>query len=199
VAAVEIPYNPVIWTAANAYLPGFNPPPSLTSPAGAFANGDFAVPVISAGAQYQPIPAGSTAIAGWTVGGGGVEAYAPLFMQPPPNAKTEIRLFDSGPGSISQTVSTIPGDRYLLTWEGAGEPGGGQTDKVMHVFWEGNLVASRTYSTAGRSLSNVGWTASQLVLTASSPASTVEFADATPDKSFWASMVGDVSLKQLSS
>jgi hypothetical protein len=116
-------------------------------------------------------------------------------MQGPPGAKTEIRLFAGGPGSISQTITTTPGQKYILKWEGAGEPGGGQAVKTMHVFWDGQLVAKPTFDTTGRSLPDVGWKALQVVVTATSPTSTIEFADATPDKSFWGSMVADVSLK----
>jgi hypothetical protein len=119
-------------------------------------------------------------------------------MQPPPNTKTEIRLFGSGPGSISQTITTTPGKSYVLKWEGAGEPGGGQVDKIMHVFWDGKLIAAPVFDTSGHSLTDVGWKALQVTVTATSPTSTVEFADATPDKSFWGSMVGDVSLSTAS-
>ena len=83
---------------------------------------------------------------------------------------------------------------------GGSSPSSARAERAlrMHVFVDGNLVPAPTCSTAGRSLSDVGWRASQLVLSATSQSSTVEFADATPDKSFWASMVGDVNLKQLS-
>ncbi len=179
----------------NKGLPQSSPSPAVASNAGTVTNGDFAEPVVSTTSGYEGIAAGGTAIPGWTVGGDGVEAYAPSFMQGPPGAKTEIRLFAGGPGSISQTITTTPGQKYILKWEGAGEPGGGQAVKTMHVFWDGQLVAKPTFDTTGRSLPDVGWKALQVVVTATSPTSTIEFADATPDKSFWGSMVADVSLK----
>jgi hypothetical protein len=174
-----------------------NKPTTVPLPAyspGILTNGDFAKPIIAASTQYEPIPAGSTAIPGWTVGGGGVEAYASSYMQHPPDASTEIRLFDNGPGSIRQTVTTIPGEKYVLKWEGAGESGGGQPDKIMHVFWDGKLVAAPIFDTSGYSLTDVAWEALQVTVTAASPTSTVVFADATPDKSYWGSMVGAASL-----
>ena len=192
-----IGYDAPFWVDTQ---PGLNnglapsPPPSASSPSGTVANGDFSQPVVSAGLMYQGYPAGSTAIPGWTIGGDGVEVYASSFMQHPAGTTSEVRLFGGGPGNISQTIATTPGKPYVLKWYGAGEPGGGQAVKTMHVFWNGRLVASPTFDTTGRSFTDMGWRALQVTATATAPTSTIEFADATPDKSFWGSMVTGVSL-----
>jgi hypothetical protein len=170
-------------------------PPEAVSPDGTVTNGGFSQPVVSAALMYQGYAAGSAAIPGWTVGGDGVEVYASSFMQHPVGTTSEVRLFGSGPGSISQTIATTPGKTYVLRWYGAGEPGGGQAVKTMHVFWDGKLVAAPTFDTTGRSFTDMGWKALKLTLKAISPTSTVEFIDATPDKSFWGSMVTGVSLR----
>ncbi|MGO9660785.1 MAG: DUF642 domain-containing protein [Acidimicrobiales bacterium] len=170
-------------------------PPEAVSPDGTVTNGGFAQPVVSAELMYQGYAAGSTAIPGWTIGGDGVEVYASSFMQHPAGTTSEVRLFGSGPGSISQTIATTPGKTYVLQWYGAGEPGGGQAVKTMHVFWDGKLVAAPTFDTTGRSFTDMGWKALKLTVTASSPTSTIEFIDATSDKSFWGSMVTGVSLR----
>jgi hypothetical protein len=188
-----VPYRADSWMTDQAKLNAIK-----AAPQGAVNNGGFAQPVVSAAAGYEAFPAGSTAVTGWTVGGDGVEAYASSFMQHPPDTTSEIRLFAGGPGSITQTIATTPGKSYVLKWEGAGEPGGGQVDKIMHVFWDGKLVAAPVFDTAGRSFTNMGWRALQVTVAATSPTSTVEFADATPDKSFWGSMVTGVSLRALS-
>jgi hypothetical protein len=184
-----VPYRADSWMADQAKLNAIS-----SAPQGVVSNGGFAQPVVSAALMYQSYPAGSTAIPGWTIGGDGVEVYASNFMQHPAGTTSEVRLFGSGPGSISQTIATTPGQSYVLRWYGTGEPGGGQAVKTMHVFWDGKLVAAPTFNTTGRSFTDMGWKALKLVLKATSPTSTIEFADATPDKSFWGSMVTGVSL-----
>lgn len=164
------------------------PPPNI------IRNGAFVNPPVPAGQSYKSFGAGSNAIPGWSVGGDGVELYAPSFMEPPPNARTEVRLGNGTPGDIEQAIATTPGWTYQLTYYAAGEPGGGQTIKTLHVFWDKGLVSTPSFSIAGRSFTNMGWTYHHLVVTATSSSSTLEFADVTPNNSFWSSMVANIGL-----
>ena len=195
----EVGYDAIAWSEhqhdLDTSLPGTNPSPPVAAAAGTVSNGGFSQPVVSAALMYQGYPAGSTAIPGWTIGGDGVEVYASGFMQHPAGTTSEVRLFGGAPGSISQAIATTPGKTYVLKWYGAGEPGGGQAVKTMHVFWDGKLVAAPTFDTTGRSFTDMGWKALRVTVMATSPTSTIEFTDATPDKSFWGSMVTGVSLR----
>jgi hypothetical protein len=175
-------------------------PPTTSGPQPSTPNiikdGDLAVPgVPSYGAKE--IPAGSTEIPHWVVGGGGVEAYGSTYLQTPPNATAEIRLVGNAPGSIAQTIATTPGQKYIVRWYGAGEPGGTTAVKIMHVSWDNKGVDTPSFNTTGRSAADMGWTAQDVVVTATSASSTLEFADATPGKSYWGSLVGEVSVQEL--
>ena len=159
-------------------------------------DGDLVVPGVLS-YSYKEVPAGSTEIAGWAVGGGGVVAYGSSYLEPPPGATTATRLVGTTPGSITQSITTTAGQRYLVRWYGAGDPGGSQAVKVMDVSWDGKLVDAPTYNSTGRTTSAIGWSARYVVVTARSVSSSLEFADATPGKSFWGSLLGEVSLQEL--
>jgi Protein of unknown function (DUF642) len=174
-----------------------SPPKAKTTIAGAnlLKNGTFSLPEYFSSASIQA--AGSTQIPHWTVNTVGVFDDAGSFIQAPPGAKQEIELYDQGVGTLAQTVATVPGTTYLLQWYGAGEPTGAAPNpptKTMNVLWNGSVVAHPSYSTAGESFTKMHWTPGQVVVTATSTTSTVEFDEATPNANCCGAMVAEVSL-----
>ena len=158
-------------------------------------NGSFSIPKYFSAASVEP--GGSYQIPGWTEGAVGVIDCANSFIESPPGVTQEVALWDQGLGTLTQTVKTTPGTTYLLQWYGAGEPGGtapNPTVKVMHVLWNGVVVAHPSYSTAGATLAKMIWSLNKVVVTATSTTSTIEFEDATPGANNYPSIVAEVSL-----
>ena len=139
-------------------------------------------------------------IPGWVVGSsvgvgsnGGVQVSS--AMQAPVGSAQCVLLANSSPGSVTQTVKTVTGATYLLSWYGAGYPLDGKTPpNTLHVLWDASVVAAPTYNGSFHTSSAPGWKLQHQVVTATSASSTVEFADATNPPSENPSMVGEVSL-----
>jgi len=137
-------------------------------------------------------------IPGWTVGLVGSETSGGVglnldYLTPPPGLMQNAILGYATPGSITQTVKTVPGATYFLSWEGASEPNGGAT-KVMQVLWDGHVVDAPIYKFVSPAGENPAWKLQHVVVTAASTSSTLEFADATSPVTEYFSMVGNVSL-----
>jgi hypothetical protein len=183
---------------------GLQPPSTVTASApNLIANGDFSQPVVSGFETFYPLatttlPSAVNSIQGWKVGANSVDVMGHAYWKPlPPGSPGDSQSVDlsgGAPGSISQTVSTTAGARYLLKWYASGNPGCGQSSKVMHVFWNRKLIASHTVNTGGPAAAKMVWSAENQGVVASSVQSVLEFADATPDKSPCGAVVAEVSL-----
>lgn len=160
-------------------------------------NGNFALPYPFTAVAIRPAPFYTynkqklVSIPGWTVGAvtdpdlknsagapnfeGGVQVYARSYVLAPPGSNQELMMYYSGPGSVSQAISTIPGLSYELSWFGAGYPAG-PLSKTINVMWNNKLVAAPVYSTAGANLNNIQWKLDHLVVQATSTSSVLTFA-----------------------
>jgi Protein of unknown function (DUF642) len=180
-------------------LAGPNPPSVPATYAGTpsgpnlIANGCFQDPVLTAGSIT--LGPGSTQIPGWAIGGGGVQASARDHWQPAGGCRQSVGLTGSGHGALSQTVSTTFGDRYLLNWSVAGNYTCGPAVKRMGVFWEGKLVSAPTFNVTGDSQTWMGWTSQQVIVTAASTSSLVQFTDATAGNGACGATLDNVSLR----
>ena len=56
--------------------------------------------------------------------------------------------------------------------------------KTMHVLWDGELVSAPSFNTTGHNLTHMGWASGQVVATADTDQSVVEFADASNPTSY---------------
>ena len=183
---------------------GLQPPSAVTaSPPNLITGGDFSQPVVSGFETFYPLakttlPSAVNSIQGWKVGANSVDvmghAYWKLLPPGSPRDAQSVDLSGGAPGSISQTVSTTAGSRYLLKWYASGNHGCGQSTKVMHVRWDSKIVASPSINTGGPAAGKMVWSSESQVVVASSARSVLEFADATPDKSPCGAVVADVSL-----
>ncbi len=161
-------------------------------------NGSFTLPAAEANGAT---PADGKTIAGWTVGGTGLQVYSRSGqgIEPPPGATFMVKL---GEGNLTQTVKTTAGWTYLLQWYESGYPGYGPPEfksinwtKRTAVTWGGKLVATPSFNAEPNTLANMRWALRREVLTATSAATTLEFSDATKQQpSGYSAMVGRVSL-----
>jgi choice-of-anchor C domain-containing protein len=160
-------------------------------------NGDFEVPAITS--SYSTYPNGNSGITGWTVGGNSVDILSSQW--PPAGGNQSIDLSGtcnckSPQGSLSQDVPTVPRQTYTLGWYMAGNFNCDQTDKLMAVDFDGSPVVGSPFSfdESGPNGTVTNWTSHQVSVTATSDASSISFADVTPDKSECGSTLDSVSL-----
>lgn len=143
-------------------------------------NGSFENGAVDPGGFFTPVASGdSTSIAGWTVGGSGVD-YIGGYWQPE-DGKRSIDLSGGAPGSISQLISGLTsGQVYDISFWLSGNPDGGSTTKVGTV--SGGTAQSFSYTLSGtNSLSNMNWKEFHYVFTALGATALLTFSSGTGD------------------
>src|SRR5690242_13851687 len=81
---------------------------------------------------FTTLNSGSTAITGWTVTNGSID-YIGTYWQPADGARS-IDLDGNSPGTIAQqTLATLSGQTYLVSFALAGNPDGLPTIKTVDV------------------------------------------------------------------
>lgn len=153
-------------------------------------NGAFEEPACASVCEFS---SGSNEIPHWIVGGNSVDVVSASYSEPAASSQS-IDLSGSGSGTLTQTVATFPGNAYILKWQMAGNPVCGQPVKTMDVYWNDVLADTLKFSTGGRTVTSIGWVTRQIKVTANSSASSIKFADATPDHSWCGATLDDVSL-----
>ena len=168
-------------------------------------NGSFESPAVTPcsdayncpGQGFEDLtPANNPIIPGWTIGGVGIDLNNNHWQAE--DGVQSVDLAGNGPGSVSQTVTTVAGETYTLSWWMAGnpdDPGNGYLIKTMDVYWGGATpVADPSFNTAGHTDASMGWVEEQVNLTATSTSTTVEFADASAGATGYGATLDNVSL-----
>ena len=120
-----------------------------------------------------PYSAGDTRLTGWTIGGGGID-HISTFWQPAQGVQS-IDLSALSAGSISQSLATVPGTRYALTFAMAGNPGDAPDTKSMTVAFGTTTLPTQTFSTVGRTSADMGWDTRTFFVTATAANTTLTF------------------------
>ena len=168
-------------------------------------NGSFESPVVANpcpnGGSTNPTPGictyfgGSTGVSHWVVGGNSIDLTASSVWMAAKGHQS-IDLSGDAPGSVTQKIATVKGRSYVLRWALAGNWDCGQPVKTMAIYWDGALKEKLKFNTTGHSTSHMGWVFKQITAKATSAASSIEFADATPDHSLCGATLDAVSLRQ---
>lgn len=137
---------------------------------GGFTNGGFELPGTG---DSLNVPKNSTFITGWVVTKDNVDYISSYFQ--PSEGRYSIDLDGNTPGAIAQTFATAAGTNYTVTFDMAGNTGGGSGVKSMRVSAAGSSQ-DFTFDTTGKSPSNMGWTTKTFVFTATVASTTLEFA-----------------------
>lgn len=113
---------------------------------------------------YIDLPLGSTAITGWSIVRNGIDYIGTLWIHS--DGARSIDLNSHGySGGLAQTFSTIPGHRYLVMFDLAGNPDCGPVIKTMRLE-VGGQSADYSFDTTGHSRSAMGWETQILEFTA---------------------------------
>jgi len=96
--------------------------------------------------------------AGWEISAGSVDLVGPSSGQ----AAEGVQFVDlngndaAGPGTMSQVVATLPGHRYRLSFQLAGNPNGDPVIKTLTASI-GATTQNFTFDTTGHTNINLGW------------------------------------------
>ena len=162
----------------------------LTSNA-AVSNGSFEEPVVHV--PYQVFSTGES-IGGWVVEAGTIEIVGTYWPAAAGRQSVDLSGIFDLIGTIYQDIPTIPGQDYTVRFAFAGNPEDGAT-KQMKVFWNNGEIADLTVDTAGRSLTDMGWTYYSYKVTATSTMSRLTFQSLT--LTFLGPVIDDVSVTPL--
>jgi choice-of-anchor C domain-containing protein len=136
------------------------------------------------------VPAGSTAILGWTVLGGGID-----LLEDPWNVSDGLRAIDldlNSPGGIEQTFATMAGLAYLLTFDLSGNPEGGASTKHMQVS-VGDASQDYSFDSPATTLDQIAWQSMTLRFLALSESTTLRFKSLSASGSYGA-LIDNVSV-----
>lgn len=104
---------------------------------------------------YVTLNGGSTALPGWTVTGTSVDLVGSAWQQG--DATYSVDLDGSpGPGGLTQTFATTPGQWYSVSFLLAGNPQCGTAVKSIRIDAAGQSQVF-SFSTAGHDFSSMGW------------------------------------------
>src|SRR5208282_722781 len=157
---------------------------SFVSPAppnNLLVNGSFEEASINPG-SYHDLPAGSTVIRGWTVTLKHIDLVGTLWKAS--EGKYSLDLDGSACnthsptdcfGGIQQTFSTVPGQKYDVTFDFCGNPGNMPKLKIMRVSAAGES-GTFTFDITGHSFRRMGWRSERWSFTAKEANTTLEFA-----------------------
>jgi choice-of-anchor C domain-containing protein len=172
-------------------------PAALAQPLGPniVVNGDFEAPVVCP-AQFATLPP-----AGWTLEQGTVDLVCFTFWMPASGLQSVDLTGTPGQGTISQNLTTVPGERYRLRFAMAGNPDpacqviGEGTTRTMEVSWGGSVVATLSVDVSGRSFADMGWTYHDFTLVAPGTPTELQFRSLTG--TFCGPALDDVSVQQI--
>jgi len=155
-------------------------------------NGSFETPFIGeSNLTYLTYSAGQI-MGGWTVTSNSVDLIDTYWQAADGVQSADLNGGSAG-GAIYQDVATVPGQQYYLSFSLAGNPGGATTIMTNQVWWNGSLLDTVTFNTTGHSVTAMGWTNLEYLVTATAATTRVQFASVT--SGYYGPAVDDVMLE----
>ena len=170
---------------------GMSAGPAVAQGINLVANGSFETPSVNG--QSQTLNAGSNALASWAIGGNSIDVIRNFWTSK--DLAQSIDLDGNAPGSIAQTLTTVPGKTYTLTFWYSSHPSLGSTPASMTVSW--GPAGAPTYSTpftftGPSSKSNMGWVQGTATVTATSTSTVLKFTSNSGTNSNYGIALDDV-------
>ena len=150
-------------------------------------NGSFELP--GATAPGVTVPPGNPYITGWTVTRSRVAYVSDYFTCSDGKVCIDLAGATDTGGGITQTVTTVPGTAYNLTFDLAGNPDSGAPVKPLRVLIGGQST-DLSFDTTGKSRSSMGWVTKTLPFTAAGTATAIEFY--SPNPGYWGPVIDNV-------
>jgi len=158
-------------------------------------NGSFESACINPGASFTTHFPGDTCITGWTVIVEDIHYVGTFWVASDGSRSLDLDGNTGSAGGIEQTFSTLPGMKYVVSFDMAGNPGNAPTIKPMRVSADGQFQ-DFTFDITGRSFSNMGWTPHIWSFIADDTSATLEFRSLTTFQG-WGPALDNVSVTAL--
>jgi choice-of-anchor C domain-containing protein len=155
--------------------------------AATIANGGFAGPG-DANGSFQTVGVSTDVIPGWTVSSGDVD-WITGYWQSSDGDGFSVDLNGNHPGAISQTIDTVIGQTYTLTFDMSGNPDNGSDVRLILADLGGPATTfSYNLDVSANSRSNMNWTPQSLNFTATGDSTTITFASGNTNCCFGAAI-----------
>jgi choice-of-anchor C domain-containing protein len=168
------------------------------SPSGPGTQSPIQVPLVNGSFEdgpwigtYLSLDSGSTVIPGWVVSRGKIDVH--VYWQSYHGLRSLDLDGTPGAGGISQTISTVPGGVYRVSFAMAGNPEGSPAVKSMAVG-AANQLGVFTFDVSGKSISAMGWQTRSWTFTARDNSSTIEFWSSDQGGGLWGPALDSVSV-----
>ena len=147
----------------------------LTANADMIQNGSFEDSNLNPGSWFITLGTGNTQITGWTVIGSSIDYIGGLWNASDGNRSLDLN--GSALGGVQQSINTVIGDTYKVTFDLAGNTDGYPYTKLMNVNAIGATTQTESFSfnISGHSFSNMGWTTETWTFVADSTTTTLQF------------------------
>jgi choice-of-anchor C domain-containing protein len=166
--------------------------PAFGQSVATFTNGGFedGVPIPTNDIE---LPAGSTAITGWTVTGHSIDYMGPPWDVSEGQRAVDLDGRDAVFSGIEQTFATVAGRQYLVSFDLSGNPQGPPTIKLARVTVDG---VSNDYSldTTGQSITALLWTPVSFSFVASGSTATLSFMSLSSTPNSYGPLVDNVKV-----
>ena len=152
----------VLLSAATAVVLLFN---SHSARANLVSNGSFESGAIDPGIFTTLTAPDSSSITGWSVTGGSVDYIGTYWTAADGGRSLDMDGISQGTVA-QQSLATVSGQTYLVSFNLAGNPDNGPTVKTIGVTIGGSAQQIFTFDTTGKSHSNMGWITESFLYTA---------------------------------
>ncbi|SHG22399.1 choice-of-anchor C domain-containing protein [Streptoalloteichus hindustanus] len=142
-----------------------------------FDDGSFETPKVKAG-TFQELTSGQS-IGPWQVTSGSVDLIGAGFWQAAEGDQS-VDLNGRGPGTVSQTFTTVPGTTYTVTYSLAGNTAGAPAVKTGKALIDGQNFQDFSFDITGKTSTTMGYVTRQFTFVATNPSTTLAFASTTP-------------------
>ncbi len=158
-------------------------------------NGDFESPC--GGSEFWTFQQGDT-FDGWLVTTGSVDVVKEPVWGAASGAQS-VDLDGRDRGAFAQTLQTTPGLGYVLSFSLAGNPDTSSTwpstVRTMNLRWDGVLVDTLVFDTAGHTREDPGWEYHSYQVSASQDSTLLEFESLTEGP--YGPMIDDVVVRAI--
>lgn len=160
-------------------------------------NGGFADGLIPASGGFQTVGVSSGVIPGWNVTAGNVD-WIRGYWQSSDGDGYSIDMNGDTQGTIAQTISTVAGKTYHLTFDMSGNPDAGSDTRNIRVDTGGaSTLFSYVFTTGASPLnnsSNMNWAHKALTFTATGASTQIRFASGDFGRCCWGAALDNVAV-----
>lgn len=120
-------------------------------------NGSFESASVNPGSGFSTLYGGSTSITGWTVLGGSIDYIGGYWKAS--DGERSLDLNGNAQGGVEQSINTVIGNTYMVSYDLASNTDGSPTIKYLNVNAAGisTQTVSFSFDKTGHTRSNMGW------------------------------------------